>query len=129
MKSTISQRLKHLFVVFLFLIGLIVAGYQCPIFYFTGVPCPGCGMTRAWMNALHLNWKQAFSYHPLFLTVPVIAIILFFQNEIPKKVLYGLMIFFLILYLVVYIYRIFLYPNSLVYIDFKNSFVVRCLGL
>ena len=39
----------------------------------TGIPCPGCGMTRAWLAALRLDFAAAFAYHPLFWVVPICA--------------------------------------------------------
>ena len=45
-------------------------GVGCPIRYVTGIPCPGCGLTRAYWAVLHLDFAAAFSYHPLFWLVP-----------------------------------------------------------
>ena len=36
-----------------------------------GVPCPGCGMTRAWLAALQLDFSAAFTWHPMFWCVPI----------------------------------------------------------
>ena len=33
----------------------------------TGVPCPGCGMTRAHLAVLRLDFRAAFYYHPLWM--------------------------------------------------------------
>ena len=44
-------------------------GITCPIKYVTGISCPGCGMTRAWLSLLRGDTAQAFAYHPLFLLV------------------------------------------------------------
>ncbi|GBC82487.1 hypothetical protein HRbin10_01612 [bacterium HR10] len=42
----------------------------CPFRQLTGLPCPGCGMTRA-LNALaHGQWARALSLHPLS---PIVA--------------------------------------------------------
>lgn len=30
----------------------------------TGLPCPGCGLTRSVVYAAHGLWHQAFTYHP-----------------------------------------------------------------
>ena len=49
-------------------------GITCPIRYVFGVSCPGCGMTRACMSALRLDFGGAFAYHPLWvLLVPFFA--------------------------------------------------------
>lgn len=38
----------------------------CSFYYFTGLYCPGCGMTRAMHAALHLKFGEAFSYNLLW---------------------------------------------------------------
>lgn len=43
----------------------------CPAVLITGFPCPGCGMTRAFMRLLHLDFVGAWRLHPfvyLFVT-------------------------------------------------------------
>lgn len=39
--------------------------YFCPIRWVVGIECPACGMTRAVNALLHLQFLQAFQYHPL----------------------------------------------------------------
>lgn len=48
-----------------------VMGVGCPIRFVTGIPCPGCGMTRAWLSLLSGNEAAAFAFHSLFLLAPV----------------------------------------------------------
>ena len=43
---------------------------DCPFRFFFGISCPGCGMTRALLAALRLDFAAAFSYHPLFFLLP-----------------------------------------------------------
>lgn len=46
----------------------------CPMALVLRIPCPGCGMTRATLSALHGDFATAFRYHPLaFLIVPLFA--------------------------------------------------------
>jgi len=37
----------------------------CPFFHLTGLPCPGCGLTRAFVCVAHGHWGEAFRWHPL----------------------------------------------------------------
>ena len=51
-------------------------GYVCPFRALTGLPCPGCGMTRAWISLLHGDLSAAFRFHPFFWAVPVLLVFL-----------------------------------------------------
>ena len=59
----------------LFIGGTAVALYLldlgCVFRTVTGLSCPGCGMTRAWLAALRLDLSAALAYHPLFWAVPL----------------------------------------------------------
>lgn len=44
-----------------------------------GIPCPGCGMTRACLAALRLDFAGAFSFHPMFWSMPLLY--LYFLSE------------------------------------------------
>ncbi|GAB24176.1 MAG TPA: DUF2752 domain-containing protein [Gordonia polyisoprenivorans] len=45
----------------------------CPFRLVTGLPCPGCGLTRSWVYGVHGDWSQSFAAHPFGL--PMIAAI------------------------------------------------------
>lgn len=57
---------KKVVTVICFAIIVISGIYRCPFKLIFGVDCPGCGMTRAFISALKLDFKAAFRYHPLF---------------------------------------------------------------
>lgn len=43
----------------------------CPLAFFLGLPCPGCGLTRATIALLHGDVHGAFVAHPLvFVALP-----------------------------------------------------------
>ena len=43
-------------------------GSACPLYAIFGICCPFCGMTRAHLAALRLDFAAAFTYHPAFFT-------------------------------------------------------------
>ncbi len=36
----------------------------CPFRRLTGLPCPGCGLTRSWVYGAHGWWRESFLAHP-----------------------------------------------------------------
>ncbi len=55
---------------------LRILGGICPFRLVTGIPCPGCGMTRAVLAACRGDMTAAFAYHPLFPLLPLVALLL-----------------------------------------------------
>ena len=76
---------------------LVIAwqGSGCPIRNHTGVPCPGCGMSRAWFTFFRLDLIAAFRLHPMFWSVPVLMGYCFFDGRLFRNnwLNYGLLAF------------------------------------
>jgi hypothetical protein len=92
-----------------------------------GVPCPGCGMTRAFIHFFHLDLKGAFYYHPLFFLVPIIFGIYLFRKKLTffeklckNNYLVGGV---LGLFLIVYLYRMSLFFPSIPPMDYNEQSV------
>lgn len=64
---------------------LWLLGGTCPIRWLTGVSCPGCGMTRATLAALRLDFQAAFHYHPLFWLPPVALIVYLARSRLSPR--------------------------------------------
>ena len=62
-----------LYIAFYVLFGSILK-INCLIEHFFGFYCPGCGYTRAVLSALQLKFVDAWNYHPLFWTFPLIIL-------------------------------------------------------
>lgn len=57
----------------------------CPMRIVTGLPCPGCGATRAGIFVLTFQWKKAMEMNPtIFLWIPYI-LFLIWQRYIGKN--------------------------------------------
>jgi len=59
-------------------------GWQCPIFQATGIPCPGCGLSRAIIILLSGDWQRALQLHifaPVVLLVTLVSFIVTFLPE------------------------------------------------
>lgn len=51
-------------------------GVLCPLRRATGVPCPACGGTRAFVHATHGRFLEALQMNPLAALLVVIAVLL-----------------------------------------------------
>ena len=63
----------------LLLVGVVAVGVSrltnlglCFLHAVLGIPCPACGMSRAFFSLP--NIRQAFFFHPLFFTVPLVPL-------------------------------------------------------
>lgn len=85
-------------------IVLGIVGIGCPIRWVTGISCAGCGMTRSYWFLLHLDIKQAFIYHPLFWSVPLVLLVFVLHRagkisaQKTKCVMYLTAFLFLVVY-------------------------------
>lgn len=111
-----KSRKKSLFTVLFLAVFAVYAllatslwGHACPIDLIFGVPCPGCGLTRAVMLVFRGDFVGAFSMHPLVFTLPVIGALLiaaFFSERFSRsKIFSAFCIFFSALFIGVYVYR------------------------
>jgi hypothetical protein len=61
----------------LFVVALAFGAPFCPSAGFLGIPCPGCGLTRATLELLSGDIRAALSFHPLvLLAAPAFAVLL-----------------------------------------------------
>ena len=47
-------------------VGLVffgLPGWPCPFLHATGIPCPGCGLSRATVFLLQGDWSQSIRFH------------------------------------------------------------------
>lgn len=106
-------------------IFLIFLFWKCPPLYLFGIPCPGCGLTRAHLAALQLDFSKAFYYHPLFfIAIPTILYVIHkrvLPKRFPVKVETILCILLLTLTFGVYFYRLFISKSPVVQIHLDKG--------
>jgi len=69
------------------LVSLSLPSWECPFFRLTGIPCPGCGLSRAMMLLLKGDLSGSFRFHafaPIFL-LAIITLIL--SVLLPKSII------------------------------------------
>ena len=124
--------MKKSFLLFLFigsvslLFSFIFKRSSCLFLNITGIPCPSCGMTRAYIALFRGNLSQAFHYHPLFLIPIVVILITMDKIRTNKKLFSGLIIFLITLLLIVYVLRLILYfPKKEPLVFFSDAVLPR----
>ena len=69
-------------------IGLVhwgLPGWQCPLLYTLGIPCPGCGLTRAIDALLQGNWHRSWELHAFAPILMIALLILAGSVVLPPK--------------------------------------------
>ena len=120
-KVLLRNLLSLVFILILYYAATWFTG--CPIKYFLGIACPGCGMTRAWLAVLRLNFATAFAYHPLFLIGPIAIFAILFHQWIDFRKWRWLGILLIILFISVYFLRLFVFPDHIVKLDFSEGLI------
>lgn len=108
-------RLLALSVLALVLLAAVYCRMPCLFRRLTGIPCPCCGMSRAWLAALRLELQTAFTYHPMFWSLPVLALVFLLDGfPIPgHRVSRWLYTGILVLLIGCYFLRLYLFLNGL----------------
>lgn len=95
----------------------------CPFRFFTGIPCPGCGMTRAYITLLEGDVMGAFAFHPLWPLIPVAGVLLAVFHGEKRKLGRNLTVWVTVLLMIgVYLYRVFVLHDPVLAFEPENSF-------
>ena len=89
----------------------VVMDWPCLFRRITGIPCIGCGLSRAWLAALRLDFYSAFRYHPMFWSMPVLMLQALFDGKLFRKDIWNRILLILLAagLLVCYIIRFMIY--------------------
>lgn len=114
-------------------VGLLYFLYEvveigCPVLFVTGLPCMGCGMTRAFSALLRLDFAAAFAYHPLVLLMPFLAAAVLLRKRIPARLWRALWVTVVVLFIAVYVLRLCAPGDPVVYVQWENGLLGRIFG-
>lgn len=115
----------------LFILLFIIFWYSffgCPLKYFFGISCAGCGMTRALTAVLNGKFADAWHFHPLIYVMPVIAAAFLLRNRFSKSARQILLAAVCLLFTVTYVIRL-CNGNDTVAFEFQNSAVYSLFNL
>ena len=102
-----------------------LTGIGCPVRFLTGVSCPGCGMTRAVFSCLSLHFREAFHYHPLVFLLPVAMTVFLLKRRFSARTFRFLTIAAVVLFISVYLIRMFITSDSVVFFCPDQGFIFR----
>ena len=72
------------------LVWLSLPAWECPFFRLTGIPCPGCGLTRAVILLLKGNLRASLEFHAFAPIVLLAAVALILVTLLPGSITQSL---------------------------------------
>lgn len=102
-------------------------GIGCPIKFVTGISCLGCGMTRAWLSVLRLDFSSAFYFHPLFVLPPIAVILYLLKSKINIKIYKIFMLTMAMAFITIYLHRLIFADGDIVVFEPGNNIIFRLL--
>ena len=124
---------KTYFIAFVAITALVLTMWifniPCPIKHITGMSCAGCGMSRAILSALSLDFAAAFTYHPLWIIVlPSIVAIAILGAKGKGRAATISLVCLAALFLAVWVVRL-IANDSVVAFDTENSVISKLINI
>ena len=101
----------------------------CPLIIFCGLPCPGCGISRATAYFLTGRWHQAWQMNPMVFPIVTAAVYFGWNRYLLGRKAKGIKIVIIaltVLLVASYAVRMYLYfPNRVPYIYTENNMLAH----
>lgn len=104
-----------------------VTGIGCPILKCTGIPCFGCGMTRAVISLLCLDFARAWQYHPLVYLLPFCVAAVVLRDKMSKRVKTAVVVSVAGSFVVVYMIRLFNPADEVIKWQVENGWIYQMI--
>lgn len=82
--KNLSEKLITLGIIAAIVVVMYLLDIRCFFKLLLKIPCPGCGMTRAWVSLLKLDLVGAFRFNPMFWSVPALGALYLYDGRIFK---------------------------------------------
>ena len=92
-------------------------GIGCPIKFLTGISCPGCGLTRAWLAARQGHLRLAVAYHPLFWAVPAIIVLACVRTERYRRAIIAVLCLAVVAFIALWVWRMAMPMDTALLVD------------
>lgn len=101
----------------------------CPLVIFCGLPCPGCGITRAAVCIVTGRWRQAWRLNPVIFPIVLTALYFAWNRYLlgirAKGIKWCLMLDAALL-IIIYLVRMYLYfPDREPYVYVEDNVLAR----
>lgn len=128
------KRNRDMFTVLLcLLLYCILSAYiyiPCPVFWLTGVSCPGCGITRSLLSILRLDFVSAISYNPsIFWIIAITPVLMILYCKKQIKPMRMLILITAVIMIIVYMIRFLILHDPFLVFSPQNCALVRLLNL
>ena len=101
----------------------------CPLIIFCGIPCPGCGVSRATACFLTGRWQQAWQLNPVIFPLALAAAYFGWNRYLMGSRAKGIKVMIaglLVLMIIVYGVRMYLYfPNRVPYVYTEDNMLTH----
>lgn len=105
----------------------------CPLIIFSGIPCPGCGVSRATAYFLTGRWRQAWQMNPMVFPVVLAAVYFAWNRYLLGRKAAGIKVIIvtlILLMIVVYGVRMYLYyPDRAPYVYTADNMLAHMHSL
>ncbi|WP_425447570.1 DUF2752 domain-containing protein [Dethiothermospora halolimnae] len=135
MKSSIKSFLTPMLgiVFFYFIVFILGNNTRCYFRNVFGIPCPGCGLSRAFTSFFNGDFIGAIHYHPLFIIPIIVFIVVIFKNNKYINQLYKSNKFWNIVCIILIgtwiIRMIILFPNKEPLRFYQDGFFPRIINI
>lgn len=105
----------------------------CPLIIFCGIPCPGCGISRAALCFLTGRWQQAWQLNPMIFPIILTAVYFGWGRYLMGRQVKGMKTIIAVIFalmIVVYGVRMYLYyPDRVPYIYTEDNILAHLTSL